>query len=93
MPLAEDVDLDDLARRTKGYTGADLENLVRKAGLESLRAGGTEAQQVTADAFERGFKTSRPSVTPETEEEYRKIAEELKQERPQRGRIGFTAQQ
>jgi transitional endoplasmic reticulum ATPase len=92
MPLADDVDLDSLAERTSGYTGADLENLVRKAGLESLRAGGTGAQEVTAEAFERGFKTSRPSVTSETEEEYRKIAEELKQERPERGRIGFTAQ-
>jgi transitional endoplasmic reticulum ATPase len=93
MPLGDDVDLDSLAERTSGYTGADLENLVRKAGLESLRAGGTETAAVTMEFFEKGLKSSRPSVTPETEEEYRKIAEELKQERPQRGRIGFTAQQ
>jgi hypothetical protein len=44
------------------------------------------------EAFEHGLKQSRPSVTPETEEDYRRIAEELKQERPQRGRIGFTAE-
>jgi transitional endoplasmic reticulum ATPase len=93
MPIADDVDLDDLAGRTEGYTGADLENLVRKAGLEGLRAGGRETREVNREAFENGVQGSWPSVTRETEEDYRKIAEELKQERPQRGRIGFTAQQ
>lgn len=93
MPIADDVDLDDLAGRAEGYTGADLENLVRKAGLESLRAGGRETREVNREAFEKGLQGSWPSVTRETEEDYRKIAEELKQERPQRGRIGFTAQE
>ncbi|HYG70305.1 MAG TPA: CDC48 family AAA ATPase, partial [Anaeromyxobacteraceae bacterium] len=31
MPLADDVDLDALAQRTERFSGADLENLVRKA--------------------------------------------------------------
>src|SRR3546814_9430979 len=38
MPLAEDVDLDSLARRTERFTGADLEDLVRRAGLCALRS-------------------------------------------------------
>ena len=33
MPLAEDVDLDSLAERTSRFTGADLEDLTRRAGL------------------------------------------------------------
>src|SRR3546814_18397917 len=37
MPLADDVDLDDLAERTDRFTGADLEDLVRRAGLVALR--------------------------------------------------------
>jgi transitional endoplasmic reticulum ATPase len=37
MPLATDVDLEGLASRTEGYTGADLENLVRRAGLQAPR--------------------------------------------------------
>lgn len=36
-PLAEDVDLSVLARRTPGFTGADLENLVNEAALLSAR--------------------------------------------------------
>ena len=32
-PLAEDVDLDEVARSTAGFTGADLENLMNEAAL------------------------------------------------------------
>src|SRR3546814_4639348 len=46
MPLAEDVDLDSLARRTERFTGADLEDLVRRAGLCALRQS-LDVRQVT----------------------------------------------
>lgn len=36
-PVAEDADLDILARRTPGFTGADLSNLVNEAALLSAR--------------------------------------------------------
>ena len=36
-PVTEDVDLDVLARRTPGFTGADLSNLVNEAALLSAR--------------------------------------------------------
>ncbi len=37
-PLAEDVKLDDMARITPGFTGADLENLLNEAALLAARA-------------------------------------------------------
>ncbi len=37
MPLAKDVDLDYIARKTKGFTGADLEMLCKEAGMKALR--------------------------------------------------------
>ena len=37
MPLAPDVDLDALARRTYGFVGADLAALTREAALEAVR--------------------------------------------------------
>ncbi|MEM4075396.1 MAG: CDC48 family AAA ATPase [Metallosphaera sp.] len=37
VPLAPDVDLNALADKTEGYTGADLEALVREATMISLR--------------------------------------------------------
>ena len=36
-PVADDVDLDVLARRTPGFTGADLSNLVNEAALIAAR--------------------------------------------------------
>ena len=45
-PLAPDVDLEALARRSVGLTGAELANLVNEAGLLAVRAG----QSTIADA-------------------------------------------
>lgn len=36
-PLSQDVDLEDLARRTPGFTGADLANVLNEAALLALR--------------------------------------------------------
>jgi len=82
--------LEELAEKTDGYTGADLENLVRKAGLQALRSD-PEIREVAMSFFREALEDSRRSVTPEMEEEYRKIAERLRREsfRASR-RIGFT---
>ena len=36
-PLGDDVDLADVARRTAGFSGADLENLLREAAMAAVR--------------------------------------------------------
>ena len=55
MPLAKDVDLELLAQRTERFTGADLEDLVRRAGLTALRRGLDSAEVTMAD-FEAALK-------------------------------------
>ncbi len=37
MPLADEVDLEDLADRTHGYVGADLASLARESAMEAVR--------------------------------------------------------
>ena len=46
-PLAEDVDLSEIARGTAGFTGADLENLLNEAALLSGRRGDAMIRQET----------------------------------------------
>ena len=48
-PIEPDVDLNVLARRTPGFTGADLANLVNEAALLSARKG---HKKITMDALE-----------------------------------------
>jgi transitional endoplasmic reticulum ATPase len=88
MPLASNVDLDSLAVRTDRFTGADLEDLVRRAGLFALRES-MEAESVTMAEFERALRETRASVTPEMEREYEQIEAHLKQEARSAGGIGF----
>ncbi len=79
MPLAKDVKLADIARETERFTGADLEDVVRRAGLVAIRKHGADAKKVDAADFAEALKDSRATVTPEMEAEYAKIKGELKQ--------------
>jgi len=47
-PLADDVDVENLARRSVGFSGADLSNLVNEAALLAARR---ERTQITMDDF------------------------------------------
>ncbi|WP_375171891.1 ATP-dependent zinc metalloprotease FtsH [Marinobacter sp.] len=49
VPLADDVDLEQLAARTIGFSGADLKNLVNEAALTAARE---DLEEVTAHCFE-----------------------------------------
>ncbi|WP_457572493.1 ATP-dependent zinc metalloprotease FtsH [Desulfovulcanus sp.] len=50
VPLADDVDLEVIARGTPGFSGADLENLVNEAALYAARQ---EKDQVEMSDFEQ----------------------------------------
>ena len=89
MPLAKDVDLAGLAARTERYTGADLEDVVRRAGLIAIRARGEAANEVTAQDFEEALEDSRPTVTEQMELEYRAMRGELKRRAMEVREIGF----
>ncbi len=68
MPIALDVKLDELAKRTEGYSGADIEAMCREAGMFALRDN-LDAKQITSKHFEKAFGAIRPSlVQPERKE-------------------------
>jgi cell division protease FtsH len=68
-PLAQDVNLDDLAKGTIGFSGADLANLANEAALTAARH---NRKRITSrdfsDAFDRiVLGTERPPLTNEHE--------------------------
>jgi cell division protease FtsH len=53
-PLSDDVDIEDLAKRTAGFSGADLANVVNEAALLAARRGSTTIEPSHfSDAIER----------------------------------------
>ncbi|MFC6753667.1 CDC48 family AAA ATPase [Halorubrum tibetense] len=83
-PLADDVDLDVIARKTEGYVGADIEAVAREASMNASRefiesvpreeVGESVGNvRVTMAHFEGALEEVNPSVTPETRERYQEI--------------------
>jgi len=91
MPLAADVDLAAVAAETERFTGADLEDVVRRAGLIAIRKRGTKVESVNAEDFTEALADSRATVTAEMEAEYAKMKGELKKRAMEVAPIGFVA--
>jgi transitional endoplasmic reticulum ATPase len=76
MPLDESVDLDELAQKTDGFVGADIESLCREAGILALRES-MDAEKVKMEHFEKALSKARPSVDEDTIKFYEAMGEEL----------------
>ncbi|MEM1953136.1 MAG: CDC48 family AAA ATPase [Candidatus Caldarchaeum sp.] len=72
MPLDKDVDLEQLAAITEGYTGADIEAIVREAAILAAREN-INAQVVSLRHFEKALAKIKPSVGAEEKAEYDRI--------------------
>ena len=69
MPLTKDVDLEELAKRTEYFSGADIEAICREAAMLALRES-IKAKQVTMKHFEKSLGEHRPSIAKEETEKY-----------------------
>ena len=74
MPLGKGVDLKEIAKETDGYTGADLESLVREAAMLALRED-INSNEVCLEHFREAMKKVRPSVSRGDQERYKQIEE------------------
>ncbi len=76
MPLAKDVSLEDLAQKTEGYVGADLENLCREAGMMAYREN-PEASEVSQQNFIGAMKNIKASVDEEVIKFYQNLSQTI----------------
>ena len=73
MPLAKNVSLEELANETEGYTGAEIENVVREAGMFAIRANRLE---VTKQDFENAIQEVKPAIPKELTERIKRFKDE-----------------
>ena len=76
MPLAKDVDLEEIAKITESYSGADLEGVCREAAMITLREN-LESKTVERKHFKEALKNVNASITPEILKFYARLSEEL----------------
>ncbi|MGC8586206.1 MAG: CDC48 family AAA ATPase [Candidatus Micrarchaeia archaeon] len=73
MPLDKDVKLEELAKQTENYTGAEIENIVREAGMNAIRS---NRDKVNKHDFEVAMQEVRPAIPKELAERIKRFKEE-----------------
>lgn len=88
-PIAEDVSIEELAEKTEGYSGADIEAICREAGMLAIREvikpgmSKEEAKEaakklkITKRHFDEAMKKVKPSLTKEDIKKYEKMIEDF----------------
>jgi len=74
MPLAKNVNLDELAKVTKSYSGADLVGVCREAAINAMRS---NRKEIGAGDFEKALRLVKPSITPDVESWYDSISKNV----------------
>ncbi|KAI9819411.1 MAG: hypothetical protein M1832_003974 [Thelocarpon impressellum] len=70
IKVSTTADIESIAKRCEGYSGADLESLLRAAGISALRR---DVEIIGHADFEEGLKKVRASVGVEEGGRYRKL--------------------
>jgi len=77
MPLSRDLDLKELARITKGYSGADISSICREAAMNALRTDINSKEVVFSD-FQAAMEKVPPSISPDMENWYKSFMRQVR---------------
>jgi transitional endoplasmic reticulum ATPase len=83
MPLADDVSLEKLADETEGFSGADIEGLVREAAMAAVRSD-WKPKPVSMKHFKEAMNEVRPSISSDDVNRFLALAEQVKKRQPQK---------
>lgn len=81
MPLTEDVSLKEIAQNTVGYSGADLENVCREAGMQAIREKRETLEKIENKHFEFALSKIKSTLPKEMTERYESIAKQITESR------------
>ncbi|MFN3527903.1 MAG: AAA family ATPase, partial [Candidatus Altarchaeaceae archaeon] len=79
MPLGEDVDIEYLVKNTERYSGADVAEVCREAGMNALRED-INAKKVMMKHFIEALKNVKPSISKMEEAFYERMKNLYKKE-------------
>jgi len=77
MPLAEDVDLAQLAKMTNNYSGADIQSLCREAAMNALRIE-IKAKEVALSHFRNAMEKVGPTISSDMESWYKSFMKQVR---------------
>ncbi len=75
MPLDKNIELEAINEKLQNMTGADIEGIVREAGMNAIRA---KRDKVKADDFEKAISSIKPTTTKEHTERIKKFEQNIK---------------
>ena len=84
MNLDNDVNFDRLVKETEGFSGADIENLGREAGMIGIRESfksKEKLKKVTMKHFEAALEGVHATITPEIIKNYESLSKSIKKKR------------
>ena len=82
MKLDKSVSLKEIAEKTKGFSGADLEGLVREAALLVLQNNNMKPNLIKMEDFEEILKKMNPTIKDESEKAYEEFKEKARDFKP-----------
>jgi transitional endoplasmic reticulum ATPase len=81
MPLTGDVSIVKIARNTEGYSGADLENLCREAGMQAIREKMMDLEKIEPKHFEGALAKIKSTLPKEVIDRYKAMAKQITESR------------
>jgi transitional endoplasmic reticulum ATPase len=77
MPITKDIDVAEMAKSTKNYSGADIEAVCREAAMFALRRD-VESKEVTLADFQKALEKVNSSILPEMETWYKSFMRQVR---------------
>ncbi|MCX6798672.1 MAG: AAA family ATPase [Candidatus Diapherotrites archaeon] len=80
--LGKDISLEELAKKTEDFSGADIEGLIREAALIALKENKMQPKPIEKAHLDAALAKAKPSVSEKVEEVYDKFEENPAEFRP-----------
>ncbi|MFX1309069.1 MAG: CDC48 family AAA ATPase, partial [Promethearchaeota archaeon] len=81
MPLADDISLKHIAQITDGYSGADLENVCREAGMQAIREEMEKLEKIENKHFEFALSKIKSTLPKDIIVRYESMAKQITESR------------